>query len=329
MKSNPPPSFELTVFNSLYDTATDKKVLRPDWASFKKFLEDLSRLKYSKKGAPLISPAIYKDKTTRSNKNVTAWAGWAALDVDSHPFGSTKDIKEWMIQFHPETSYICYSTASSSEEKPKFRLVFPLSEWVEGGQKIQQFWLALNKEYADIADRQTKDQSRMYFIPANYVESDNSFFWSVDKDPIIPGELIEKHGTGGFLPANSSGIASFLDMLPEKMREEITSHREQQLKTNGKRYSWSSYRDCPFVKDEPLQAYREIVFTHSEGRYRGLYNLMVSIAGSAITREYAITPGEIKALVLEIDQDLDGFYSAKRKIDVEINRALNFVYSNK
>jgi len=320
-----PQSFELTVFNSLYDVSTDKKIIKPDWASFKKFLENLSKLKYTKKKAPLISPAIYKDKTTRSNKNVVAWAGWAALDVDSHPFDDIEAVKRWMDKFHPEKTYLCYSTASSSQTKPKFRLVFPLTEWIDDSRKIQRFWMALNKEFAEIADQQTKDQSRMYFIPAQYTESDNNFFWSVEKNPIDPDALIRKYNVENLL-INSG--TSFLDMLPEKMREEIVSYREQQLKSNGKRYTWTDYRDCLFVKEEPLRNYREIALTGQEGRYRSLYNLMVSIAGAAITREYAITAHEIKDLVLEIDADIDSFYK-NRKILPECERAIAFVYTNK
>jgi len=318
-------SFEMTVFESLYDVKTERRIRKNSWNEFVKFLQDLSGLSYTKKTAPLISPAVYKDGTTRSNKNVSAWAGWAALDIDAHPFDNIGAVKWWMNEFHSEKTYLCYSTASSSQVKPKFRLVFPLTEWIDDSRKIQRFWMALNKEFAEIADQQTKDQSRMYFIPAQYTESDNNFFWSVKKNAINPDALIRKHNMES-LQINSG--TSFLDMLPEKMREEIISYREQQLKSSGKRYNWTDYRDCPFVKEEPLRNYREIALTGQEGRYRSLYNLMVSIAGAAIMREYAITAHEIKDLVLEIDSDVDSFYK-NRKILPECERAIAFVYTNK
>ena len=59
--------------------------------------------------------------------------------------------------------YFCYSTASSSLTNPKFRLVFPLTQWVNK-EDIKHFWFALNKEIGDIADAQTKDLSRMYYV---------------------------------------------------------------------------------------------------------------------------------------------------------------------
>lgn len=318
-------SFEMTVFESLYDVKTERKIQKNSWNEFVKFLQDLSGLSYTKKTAPLISPAVYKDGTTRSNKNVSAWAGWAALDIDAHPFDNIGAVKWWMNEFHSEKTYLCYSTASSSQVKPKFRLVFPLTEWIDDSRKIQRFWMALNKEFAEIADQQTKDQSRMYFIPAQYTESDNNFFWSVKKNAINPDALIRKHNMES-LQINSG--PSFLDMLPEKMKEEIISYREQQLKSSGKKYTWTDYRDCPFVKEEPLRNYREIALTGQEGRYRSLYNLMVSIARAAIMREYAITAHEIKDLVLEIDADVDFFYK-NRKILPECERAIAFVYTNK
>ena len=315
----------MTVFESLYDVKTERKIQKNSWNEFVKFLQDLSGLSYTKKTAPLISPAVYKDGTTRSNKNVSAWAGWAALDIDAHPFDNIGAVKWWMNEFHSEKTYLCYSTASSSQVKPKFRLVFPLTEWIDDSRKIQRFWMALNKEFAEIADQQTKDQSRMYFIPAQYTESDNNFFWSVKKNAINPDALIRKHNMES-LQINSG--PSFLDMLPEKMKEEIISYREQQLKSSGKKYTWTDYRDCPFVKEEPLRNYREIALTGQEGRYRSLYNLMVSIARAAIMREYAITAHEIKDLVLEIDADVDFFYK-NRKILPECERAIAFVYTNK
>lgn len=316
--------FEMTVFDSLYDVKTDKTFSKDDWPDFKRFLQELSKLPYTKKVAPLVSPAIYRKGTTRANKNVVAWGGWAALDIDSHPFRTVDEIRDYMVANHSEKAHVCYSTASSSMEKPKFRLVFPLTEWIEDPRKIQMFWLSLNKEFADIADKQTKDQSRMYFIPARYSESNNNFFWSIDGDFLNPDSMIVKHRTEASF-GNTEG-SSFLDMLPERMREEIAAHRERQLKANGRRYSWTGYRDCPFVRDESVRTYKEIVFSHSEGRYRGLYQLMVSIANGAIARGYPITASEIKDLVLEIDTDTDGYYK-NRKIDKESERAILWVYS--
>ena len=133
------------------------------YAQFEQLLFELSREKRpDKKSAPLISPAIYHKDTTRANDNVIGWAGWCAVDIDEHNFDD--DIKKELIKHYGKWNYICYSTASSTKEHPKFRLVFPLSKDVSK-DKIKHFWYALNKELGDVGDPQTKDLSRMYYVP--------------------------------------------------------------------------------------------------------------------------------------------------------------------
>ena len=129
-----------------------------DYDSFEDFETVLLKLsqqdKYKKKtDAPLISPAIYTENSTRANDNVTGWGGFGIVDVDDYQ-GDIKDIEEKYSKYR----YFCYSTASSTKEHPKFRLVFPLTEYVPA-DKIKHFWFALNKEIGDIADAQTKDLS--------------------------------------------------------------------------------------------------------------------------------------------------------------------------
>lgn len=321
-KSN---TIDFTLFSSKYDNKTDKYMTKRNWTKFCCFLEELSKLSYTKQNAPLISPAIYKEDSTRSNSNVVAWGGWCALDIDSHPFRNKKEIEEYMDENHKDRAYCCYSTASSSTEKPKFRLIFPTDGWVKGQEKLQRFWYALNKEFAGFGDEQTKDLSRMYYIPAKYQESTNNFIWWQEGNPIIPSILIDKHDVDFVF--NSASNGSFLDMLPEKMKNQVVKYREQQLKSNGKYYSWTSYRNCPFVKKENVVEYRSIATSGRDGRYRAFYQLMVSIAASAINRQYPITSKEIVDLVLDIDSDIDGYYR-NRKVDVEAERALAFVYKN-
>ena len=58
-----------------------------NWQQFSELLHDLSKQPLKgKKDAQLISPAVYVPDTTRANKNVDNWAGWAAIDVDDHAF---------------------------------------------------------------------------------------------------------------------------------------------------------------------------------------------------------------------------------------------------
>ena len=143
----------LTIFDSIYDNKTHKRI---DYSSFDEFEKVLYKLANSQKyetksDAPLISPATYKSNTTRANDNVIDWGGFAIVDVDDYE-GTMEDIEKAYSSY----KYVCYSTASSTPTAPKFRLVFPLSERVDR-ENIKHFWYALNKEIGGIADDQTKE----------------------------------------------------------------------------------------------------------------------------------------------------------------------------
>ena len=153
-----------TFFKSIFDNKTNKRMNFSDYSQFEKFLYKLSEQKLKgKHDAQLMSPATYIDDTTRANKHVVDWAGWAALDIDDHEFQG--DLKDELSNTYGEYHYTCYSTASSRESLPKFRMVFPIKGRV-GSDNIRHFWFALNSEFNSLGDKQTKDLSRMYYIPA-------------------------------------------------------------------------------------------------------------------------------------------------------------------
>ena len=156
----------LTLFNSIFDNKTTQKLTFKDFESFEKALYGLSerRIK-SKKEAPLMSPACYKPDTTRKNDNVTMWSSWCAVDVDDFKYEG--DLHGNLRTRFGNYKFVCYSTASSTQSLPKFRLVFPLTKTVPA-EKIRHFWFALQTTLGDLGDKQTKDLSRMYYIPAEY-----------------------------------------------------------------------------------------------------------------------------------------------------------------
>ena len=300
----------LTIFNSIYDNKTNKRM---DYSSFEEFESVLIGLhksdKYSKKSeAPLISPATYLPDSTRANDNVVSWGGFGILDVDDF-VGDIKEIEKKYEQYR----YFCYSTASSSLDNPKFRLVFPLTHWVEK-DNIKHFWFALNKEIGDIADAQTKDLSRMYYVPSQY-KGANNFCFSHDGDIMDPAELMAKHPYVN--PAES-----FFDKLPEAIKVGLIEHRKSQL--NNTNYEWTSYSDCPFVNRKQIEEYKNITGT---GWYLKMYQIMVSTAGNAMQRGYPITPQEIAHICRSLDMDTGNWYE-KRDLETEANRAIEFVFRN-
>ena len=282
--------------------------------AFEKLLYDLSRQPgYKPKrdeyrlGSPLISPAVFKLGETRKNANVISWGGWAALDVDDYS-GSFEDA----VDVFKTVSFVCYSSASSTLEKPKFRMVFPLTCEVPA-EKIRHFWYALNKEYSSLGDPQTKDLSRMYYVPAKYPNS-NQFIFSYKDSPYLdPYVLMEKYE---YAPTHAAH--TLFERLPEHIQKKVEAHKRERL-TNLS-YSWNSYHDCPFVNKNMVLEYCSI---SSSGWYSKMYQIMLSIASNAMRHGYPISPKEIAQLCREIDNETGGWYKS-RPMETEASRAIEF-----
>jgi hypothetical protein len=316
----------LTVFQSIFDNDTSTRVDFKDFNEFERALYHLSTLpgykpkkgEFSKKRSPLISPAIYAEGTTRANANVVCWAKWAAIDVDDHEFKG--DLENELRSRYSDWRFICYSTASSSSTWPKFRLVFSLDEAVQSSD-IKHFWFALNSEFESMGDKQTKDLSRMYYVPAIYPGAHNFIFSNHGRDISVRG-LLEKWP---WKEANSS--ASFIDRLPPEIQKEVIKHRESKLKEQMKDISWTSYHDCPFVNKRLISEYKSIAGQDGSGRYSMIYKIMTSTAINAIKSKYPINEYELADIVRNLDRDTSNIY-AKRPLNVEASRAIEWAYKN-
>lgn len=305
----------LTIFENLYDVATEKRMDFENWEQFENLLYNLSKVPYkTKKQAKLISPATYEPGKTRLNDTVVDWGGWAALDIDSHDFKG--NLKEELHDKYGSYYYVCYSTASSKRDYPKFRLVFKLKKRIKSSE-IKKFWFALNKEFNELGDAQTKDLSRMYYVPGTYDNAYN-FIFSNEGSELDPDALIKKH------PMPEKPSSSLYDHLPPEMRDMVIKYKKEQL--NNTDITWSNYKDCPFVNKKMLDDYLSIAFIDGSGRYSAFYQLMVSVAARAIKMGYPITENEIIEIVREIDMDTTNRYK-KRRLDVEAKRALEFAMS--
>jgi hypothetical protein len=284
--------------------------------SFEKLLYDLSKQPgykpkkgERKDGSPLITPSSFQQGTTRANRNVTQWNGWAALDVDDYDGSFEETIEKFKKNY-----FICYSSASSTKEKPKFRVILPLTSSVPA-EKIRHFWYALNHEFGSVGDAQTKDLSRMYYVPAQYPNAYNFIF--TNKAPLLdPVELMERHSfVNGFK-------STFEDRMPEHIREKIAEYKKDKLTNTN--VHWSSYRDCPFVNKQLVSEYRTIADT---GWYAKMYQIMTSIAMRALRSKYPITPDQIARLCKEIDTETGGWYK-NRPMTLEAARAIDYSMKN-
>lgn len=317
----------LTVFKSIFDNKTDTRVDFDSFEKFEKSLYHLSTLKgykakrgeFTNKASPLISPAIYKPDTTRANANVIEWACWAALDVDNHKFDG--DLESELARLYPDTYFICYSTASSTRDTPKFRLVFPLTRSV-AADEIRHFWFALNTQFGMVGDTQTKDLSRMYYVPAIYPNAHNFIFTHRADSYLDVDDLLKKHQYN-----DNATSTNFIDRLPPEIQKAVIAHRQEELERGKREIEWTSYKDCPFVNRRLIQDYKQIANVDGSGRYSMIYKIMTSIACNAVKRKYPITEYEIVDLIRGLDRETSNIY-AKRPLNVEASRAIEFAYRN-
>ena len=308
-------NISLTLFKNIFDNKTDKRVDAPNFDSFESVLYNLSEKPFeSKADAMLMSPAIYEKNTTRKNDNVIEWAGWCCVDVDDYELPYI-GINDDLVKRFSAYRFVCYSTASSTRDRPKFRLVFPLTRAVKR-EDIRRFWFALQTELGDLGDKQTKDLSRMYYIPGRYANAFNFIFSHYVGDYIDPAKLIAKHP----MPEKTN-LNNFFDRLPEAMQEQIVQYRKDKLDAN---YEWSSYHDCPFW---PKRIAAEYTTISNTGWYAKMYAIMVACAGNAVRKKYPITAGEISQLCRQFDEDTGNWYK-NRPLDKEADRALEYVYKN-
>jgi hypothetical protein len=286
-----------------------------DWSAFTHLLEELSlQSKKGKEDAELISPALYIKDSTRANRNVESWAGWCAVDVDDFNVIQEDNLHNVIRNAVGEYNFVCYSTASSTPINPKFRLVFPINRHVLADE-IPSFWFALNQQLGEIGDVQTKDRSRMYYIPANYDNAFN-FFFANDGTDIDPDQLIARH------PYKEKGGESFFDRLPPELQDAVIAHRKQQMSNTTT--VWSDYRDCPFF---PKRLANEYTSLSNSGWYHKMFQIMVATAGNAIKNDYPITAKQIAELCKQLDNDTGKWYN-NRPLELEADRAVEYAYKN-
>ena len=310
---------KLSLFETLFDNRP--KLMEFDsFDNFEQLLYNVSKMKGVKfdktkpkqRSAPLISPATFKTGTTRKNDNVIEWSGWCCVDVDEYT--TETSVEHDLHKKYGHLYYVCYSTASSTAEKPRFRLVFPLKYNVPQ-EKIKHFWYALNKELGEVGDGQTKDLARMYYVPAIYPNA-NNFIFTNKGEYLDPFEYISKH------PYAEAQSKSFVDTLPPAIRDAILKEKKSRLVNTD--VSWSSYHDCAFWPSHLEKEYRE---TSSTGWYNLSYRILVACAGKAAAMGYPLTAAQLEVLFRQFDNETGGWYK-NRPLRREAEGALQFVLKN-
>jgi hypothetical protein len=314
--------YELTAFKNIFDNKTRCVKAFGEWDDFVKALYQMSKIKgykpargerrIPKHASPLITPAIFEPGSTRSNDNVLYWANWAALDIDDYE-GDIKDV----LKLFKDYTFVCYSSASSRKEHPKFRMVLRLTERVVADD-IGHFWFALNKEFNNVNDEQTKDKARMYYVPAKYPNAYN-FIFSNEGKKVDPDTIMSKH-------SYVEEKKTFIEKLPKEMQKAIIQSKLDDLDRTD--ITWTNIDDCPFVSKKMIRHFDSIAHIDNSGRYSYFYKIMLNIAGNAINSGYPITPSEIETLLRQLDARYGSRYK-RRPLALEASRALNFVLKHK
>jgi len=315
--------YSLTIFKNTFDNQTHRGMEVESWEKFEELLYhmyDMEGRKGGRNSSVLISPARYFPDTTRSNKNVDLWGGWSALDVDDYDVCTDPNrspvecLKEQLHEAFGSFHYVCYNTASSKADKPKFRLVFPLTRQVDS-KDLPHFWFSMNKQFDGLGDKQTKDISRMYYVPAQYPDA-YSFIFTNQGVHLDPDMLMDKHSY-----VEPTG-KTFMERLPPELQQAVIQHRKDALEATD--ITWSGYRDCPFFPKRMAVEYQTISET---GWYSKMYSIMIATAGNAYKRGYPISAMQIAQMCSELDIETGNWYK-NRPLDKEADRALEYIYRN-
>lgn len=320
--------YEITFFKTIFDNDASHSLVFDEWSSMENFLYRASKypgfkpkrgqpIPPNKKPTLLISPASYGEQKLRRNANVLHWS-WCALDVDDHKFSADKPLIDQIVDLVGDYHFILSSTASSRKEHPKFRLIFPLKDYVYA-EKIPDFWFAIQSLIGAQGDEQTKDLSRMFYAPATYEDAFH-FFTIHQGQHIDPDALMTKY------PNINKKPKTFMERLPMDVKKMMVEFKRNQSSALFE-YSWTNYKDCPFVNKKMIDDFNASASIDNSGRYFKLYKIMCSIAMNAIDKKYPITPSEISDLANQIDLDNGARYQGWRDINKEAEHAVEYAYT--
>ncbi len=253
---------------------------------------------------PLISPAIYGDNTKRINDNVVGW-DMVMMDIDDGI-----DNLERVVSHFNAFEYIIYSTANCTREKLKIRVCIPLNKNAPK-KSLHGIWFALNEWCSGILDKQTKDKSRMHYIPAMYTNkgSDYNHIFLVNKGITLDWEA----------------LCSKFPAPPEKDKFKVVNplrdlKRKVFLSNNTQPSTNIQDANCPFVYQKMIDEYR---LTPAGGHHGAIYKFMVKMCYNAQKINYAISVDELADMAKQVD-DLDGgFYDEKKLLGNAVD-ALNY-----
>src|SRR4051812_8172644 len=189
---------ELTIPVAVFESKDDNRPIRHD-LSWESLSERLCRYDERQvKDGRAWSPVTYRPGTTRGKENVEQVHA-LVLDIDHN---------ELPVHLLNGLEYVAHTTFSHSLDDPRWRVVLPLTRAVEG-EDWPSFWLRANAYFGGCVDPQTKDRSRIFFLPS-----------------CMPGALHESKQQHGLLLDPAS-----LPDVPQYQPPEFTTRRNGSIHT--------------------------------------------------------------------------------------------------
>lgn len=146
---------DLTIPVAVFESKDDNRPARYD-LSWDSLAERLCRYdERMVKDGRAWSPVTYRPGTTRGKDNVEQVHA-LVLDIDHN---------ELPVHLLNGLEYVAHTTFSHSDDDPRWRVVLPLTRPVEG-EDWPNFWLRANAYFGGCVDPQTKDRSRIFYLPS-------------------------------------------------------------------------------------------------------------------------------------------------------------------
>jgi len=272
------------------------------WDNFINTMRTISEVKghkpykgeYTEQG--MISSAIYAPNTKRGNKNVLGW-DMVLLDIDSGIDLNSLD----QLVLDLDYNFLIYSSPSCTKDHIKIRLCLELHEFAPK-EVLSQLWFAVNAMLGNIVDKQTKDKSRMMYVPARYDNTEDYYHIFIEcyKDKLNWEELINKYPS----PKENEKyhLKNKLSLLKRKIY----------VKTNKLPCFNIQAKKCPFCYDNMIDEYR---LTPAGEHHLALYRFMIKVCYNAKRINYPLSIDELVDMARQLD-DLDGsFYNDKKFYD--------------
>ena len=260
---------------------------------------------YTAPSSGLISPAIYgNDTDKRKNDNVIGW-DIICMDIDTGV-----DELDVIIGHFSKFTNLIYSSPNCTHEKLKLRVILPLDKRAPK-EYLKNIWHACEQWCNGIVDVQTKDISRLYYVPARYTnrgEKYRHFFLTNDGMSVNWEQLIKRYPYKVVEKFNQKNPLQSL-----KRSLYVQNHGTPSLNIHDK--------TSGLVYQNMIDDYK---LTPAGSHHKAIYLFMVKVCYNAQKIGYPIVQSDLVYMARQLDDEDGGYYDDK-KLNDSAGDALTYV----